>query len=98
MKLFICVLTAMMAFSTFASADEASNKPQKIYVEPSNVQVGEDGILVKLQDQIVLVKNLRSTDEGFLCWIQKLLLSQNQCGNAILVGCTLIHLQIITII
>ena len=65
MKILTCVLTAMMAVSSFANADEASNKPQKIYVDPSDVQVAEEGILVTLQDQVVLVKNLRSDRRGF---------------------------------
>ena len=44
---------------------------QKIYVEPSDVQVAEEGILVNLQDQVVLVKNLRSDRNGLLFWIQR---------------------------
>jgi hypothetical protein len=63
-KLFLSALVAMSAFGGLYAKPQKDSKPIKLYVDPSEVQVSQDGIALKTENGTLNIKTLRSDENG----------------------------------
>jgi hypothetical protein len=78
-KLFLSSLIAMSAFSGLDAKPQKDSKPIKLYVDPSEVQVSQEGIALKTENGTLNIKTLRSDEDGLYVFEKDFSMAAKPC-------------------